>query len=855
MFTIIIGNGLTNGNLSSQQRFLNDESTVGQYEIDRLMGEGRFFGAGPLPTFLAEAEKAASTGSPVGVIILRPDDDDEAHQLVDCIKSSVIGARMLPTVGGILPWQSLFTSVKEMTAVDLMSMDAPRENVRFLVVGSHTEREAATVATALCSIFGCTDVAVSPHLTGSSTREAHYAVLRHNLRQVGVKVLLDLEEASAYAGVAPDKFTEFDCHRCVIEPANVRDLIGDTERRIIELLCMHLSRVRLRPLAGGFSGSLLFLADGWKGDARTEPMVLKIDSYAQMRREIGGYHRVKDFLGKHVPTFGYPVSLNGFLGIAMELAAMEGRPGTLQDAFEEAENDQAAESFLRQLEKALGLLSEKLYRNTAIRSAVVPYRAFGLHIEQQLEWLRGNTEVIKGYLKEAGHDTLALDAERLRRMVRVIAANPDSIESESCLSHGDLNFANAICDAGDNIWFIDWTHSDVTPIELDFAKLENDVKFVMSKAFDLDDLPRLRTFEEYLLASRIPADIEALPDSLKFVKWDLRFRKILTAVRAVRSSCFVLKDSKDWLIYRVALLRYAMHTLSFDKRSGRGECELPQLTHALYSVESLVLDLMADDFHLKIRSEKPESYPMRQRISIDEAPWFQDSDSYNPPYFVDSSVLEHDRSKVEGGWADPEDFGLVPAENGQPESKYKDEQGRALNPRGRTGIAGRGLLGRWGSNLAVASVLVRSQRHTRSCEILVGRRPEQTGLELPEGFVLSGEKSQDAIVRVVRKDTGWEPRTRGFGVVFEGYTYDPRQTDHAWVESRAYLIVEKETDTPDTFNSSGNYEEVKWMPLNSDTVNRFPARQAQFVRDAVRQMIVEDVLAADQAELMLAKTG
>jgi len=309
------------------------------------------------------------------------------------------------------------------------------------------------------------------------------------------------------------------------------------------------------------------------------------------------------------------------------------------------------------------------------------------------------------------------------------------------------------------------------------------------------------------------------------------------------------------MIYRVALLRYAMHTLSFDKRSGRGECELPQLTHALYSVESLVLDLMADDFHLKIRSEKPESYPMRQRISIDEAPWFQDSDSYNPPYFVDSSVLEHDRSKVEGGWADPEDFGLVPAENGQPESKYKDEQGRALNPRGRTGIAGRGLLGRWGSNLAVASVLVRSQRHTRSCEILVGRRPEQTGLELPEGFVLSGEKSQDAIVRVVRKDTGWEPRTRGFGVVFEGYTYDPRQTDHAWVESRAYLIVEKETDTPDTFNSSGNYEEVKWMPLNSDTVNRFPARQAQFVRDAVRQMIVEDVLAADQAELMLAKTG
>ncbi|MGB0720324.1 MAG: hypothetical protein ACPGRX_07615, partial [Bdellovibrionales bacterium] len=38
---------------------------------------------------------------------------------------------------------------------------------------------------------------------------------------------------------------------------------------------------------------------------------------------------------------------------------------------------------------------------------------------------------------------------------------------------GDLNYANIICDEIDNIWFIDWTHSNYAPLELDFAKLES----------------------------------------------------------------------------------------------------------------------------------------------------------------------------------------------------------------------------------------------------------------------------------------------------------------------------------------------------------------------------------------------
>ena len=97
--------------------------------------------------------------------------------------------------------------------------------------------------------------------------------------------------------------------------------------------------------------------------------------------------------------------------------------------------------------------------------------------------------------------------------------------------HGDLNYQNVICDQADNVWFIDWTHSGEFPVEQDFAKLENDVKFVMSKQFDEGDLPLLRQFEAFLLADRMPVPPNMVPDHLRQVKWDLRYRKILETVR------------------------------------------------------------------------------------------------------------------------------------------------------------------------------------------------------------------------------------------------------------------------------------------------------------------------------------
>ncbi len=312
--TIIIGTGLVNEVLSPQQRYLESASSAGLHEINRLMGRGRKYGEGPLPTLLEAARDAASKGAAIDLLLLAGDLDGEA--MVEPLEAVAQAATVIPAPSSTIPWTELVTKI------DGFGSDGNGDDLRFLVVGCHTEQRVLALASFLRNALGYDDVAVSSHLVGSATLEAHYATLRYNLPTAGVRVLLDLEEAAAYAGLRAPEFAPLGCTPCRIEPAEARDALGEAPRRIVELLCMHWTRVELRPLAGGFSGSLLFLANGWKGEARTEPMVIKIDDFAQMRRELDGYHQVKDFFGKHVPTFGYPVTQGTLLGVGMELAAM-----------------------------------------------------------------------------------------------------------------------------------------------------------------------------------------------------------------------------------------------------------------------------------------------------------------------------------------------------------------------------------------------------------------------------------------------------------------------------------------------------------------------------------------------------
>ncbi|MEO1367843.1 MAG: NUDIX domain-containing protein, partial [Acidobacteriota bacterium] len=620
-------------------------------------------------------------------------------------------------------------------------------------------------------------------------------------------------------------------------------------------LCMHWNRAELVPLKGGFSGSSLFLAEGSKAKSRTEPLVLKIDHFAQMRSELEGNYQVQDFLGRNVPTLGNPVQVGQMMGVGMELAAMEGRPTTLQESFEEAESEGEIRRFLHRFDKALAILTEKLYRNTRSVAWVVPYREFGLHTEQVLRWFRFNCRHIDDDAVAAGLEGLDDLPEQLEGVLKRIASNEDGVDSEVCLRHGDLNFSNILCDAGENIWFIDWTHSSPGPLELDFAKLENDVKFVMSKEFSVEDLDRLRRLEGVLLRYRVPPEASELAPELNFIRWDLRFRKILMMVRRIRQVCFGLKSDRQWLVYRVGLLRYGLHTLSFDRSRGQGECELPQLLYAFQSIQLLITALERHAFNVQIRGERPPSYPPRQRIASELADWAKSAPDYDPPYFVAPEVLANDCTDRRGCWADPEDVTELLPRLRTLGAEHYDGAGRPLNPAGRTGVAGRGLLGCWGRNLSVTAVVARIGQGPGQAEVLLGRRHGHSSLHLPKGFMLPGEDEEMALARVLQTETGWTPDFRRTTMLQTGYVYDARQTDHAWVESHAVLFTVGWNANLGKLQAGGDFTEVRWRPLTARIVNRVASDQARLIRTAVARHMERRNMDHEQAALLLNQTG
>jgi ADP-ribose pyrophosphatase len=617
---------------------------------------------------------------------------------------------------------------------------------------------------------------------------------------------------------------------------------------IVEIICMHWTHADLKPLKGGFSGSFLFLANGRKGEFRTEPMVLKVDSHNPIRKEIKGYNRVKDLLGIHVPTLSPPVTFGESAGIAMELATMEGQPSTLQDYFETAVDDKGLAQFLRLLGNTLSLIVSKVYENSLSTKHFVPYRQFLLHIPEQTVWLKRNLESI---LKQKIGKT-NINCEMVKKMFELVRLNDDGITGDMCLSHGDLNLANIICDDKENIWVIDWTHADTHPLELDFTKMENDTKFVVSKQFRPEDFSKLEQFEEYLLTHAVPADLPDLPRPLQFVTWDMRFKKILLTVKKIREAYFSIKKDNDWLIYRIALLKYGIHTLSFDKSRGLGECDPIQLWYALSSVENLLFQLVADDFHLKIRGERPESYPPRFRISIDQANWKIKVPEYTPPYYVAPEVLKNDRTKVKFGWADSEDDWQVSELHGHYETYTINSEGKPLNPHGRTGVAGRAALGRWGPNPVTLPILTRVNPETLDLEILILEKNE--AVKLLSTFVDFDQSFETAGEQYLKKDLNLKTDLVKGQVVYDGYLYDFRQTDNAWIVAKAYLVHMKFESIPEIPSVSGMFN-IRWKILNPEFINQFSSSKAALLQNVIQNLLEQKVIDEKLADSLLRHSG
>lgn len=201
---------------------------------------------------------------------------------------------------------------------------------------------------------------------------------------------------------------------------------------------------------------------------------------------------------------------------------------------------------------------------------------------------------------------------------------------------------------------------------------------------------------------------------------------------------------------------------------------------------------LAKGLHVKCREMKiPYLRSNINRFPVDDAhvPWDVNFDGYSPPDYTANSVKKKP-------WADSDVYQnckFNSIEEGINRISYHGEYaldagGRPLNPFGRTGLRGRGLLGRWGPNHAADAIV--SRMFNGQLQFVAIERNDTGELAIPGGMIDKWESWEKAVVREFHEEALGEKKIPGSEnfwqmakIVYQGYVDDHRNTDNAWIET------------------------------------------------------------------------
>lgn len=256
-------------------------------------------------------------------------------------------------------------------------------------------------------------------------------------------------------------------------------------------------------------------------------------------------------------------------------------------------------------------------------------------------------------------------------------------------------------------------------------------------------------------------------------------------------------------------------------------------------------DWLSGDLYVHVepwrsRFEWPDGYPRRIKVPDTLVDWDAEYPDYDPAYYVAPVVLENDRTSKPGGWADPEDISLA---GPFPEETFEgplcfDAQGRPLSPRGRTGIAGRGLLGKWGPNYAADPIVTRINEKFNDVELLAIQRKDNGLWAIPGGMVDPGEEVSRTLGRELTEETGVALDMEKGRLIYRGFVDDPRTTDHAWIETTVrHLHLDAEQAAALEPQAGSDARSVNWLPLTERSLQKLYAGHGYFVVSALAQML------------------
>lgn len=443
-------------------------------------------------------------------------------------------------------------------------------------------------------------LATCSSLTASRSMRAHFSALAHLRDVLGVEVVhspggflewLGLPPAESLAAPGARRFS---FAAPVVLPASWTEEDEAERDALLDRLCAGTASTTLAPLGGGFSGAQVFLAR----DADGSSTVLKAGTRAEVATERFGNERIRQVLGDTVPALLGHAEGARLAAMRMELADSDdpgaARPSTFKRLCE-ADASEATTALLEQaLRRVLGEQLGRFYR-TAEKDNADLLEAYGfVDARGRPRWGEG----VSARAEEIARASGAPSAEALlegmglprpwlspaRFYTEWLAGRSMREEVLSAPVHGDLNLANILVSRRTEdgrlhrTWVIDFARLAQLPSLTDFAKVENDLSFLLLSLPDAAAEKRALVMQEARLAPAglVPASLDLFAASAAERRW----ARLLLTLRLVAAEV----DPRGGAAvrgFRVALLRYAAHTLGFD------EASLPQRRLALAAVARL----------------------------------------------------------------------------------------------------------------------------------------------------------------------------------------------------------------------------------------------------------------------------
>jgi len=256
-------------------------------------------------------------------------------------------------------------------------------------------------------------------------------------------------------------------------------------------------------------------------------------------------------------------------------------------------------------------------------------------------------------------------------------------------------------------------------------------------------------------------------------------------------------------------------------------------------------------FHRKCRSHfYPRTNDTVSRVLVpdEKVPWHIKWEEYSPATFTASHIERQP-------WADP-----AITDNFHPQwNKVDGNINRKsymgvyqivdlfpLNPAGRTGLKGRGVLGRWGPNHAADPIVTRWKRDESLnvdlnpvtkmpiLQFVAIQRRDTGEWAIPGGMVDPGEMITSTLKRefmeealnTLESDSAEREKSKAMidkffdegEEIYRGYVDDPRNTDNAWMETVAVNFHDDSGTSVGLFPlcAGDDAVNVRWMDISRD---------------------------------------